>query len=177
MARVDPVIRSAQPYDFARIGDLVVDAYAAVGDLGGYESVLRDVADRSGSAEVAFAVVNGAIAGTVTYVGGIGPYAESDDPDAAWIRMLAVDPAFRGQGVGAALVRWCIARARASGRARLVLHTTDPMSDAQRLYARLGFERATDLDRKSKAGSWLRGYRMRLGPEPGGRRVSRGGVE
>jgi hypothetical protein len=55
MARVDPVIRLAQPADFKRIGDLVVDAYAALGDLGGYESVLRDVADRSGSAEVAVA--------------------------------------------------------------------------------------------------------------------------
>ena len=78
--------------------------------------------------------------------------------------MLAVDPAFRGQGVGAALVEWCVARARESGRARLVLHTTDPMRDAQRLYARLGFDRAPDLDWEAQPGSWLRGYRMELGP-------------
>ena len=97
-----------EPGEFDRVGDLVVDAYAALGDLGEYEAVLRDVADRSRSAEVAVAVVDGAIAGTVTFVGELGPYAESDDPDASWIRMLAVDPAFRGQGIGAALVEWCV---------------------------------------------------------------------
>ena len=167
MAEVDPVIRPVEPGEFDRVGDVVVDAYAALGDLGGYEAVLRDVADRSRSAEVAVAVVDGAIAGTVTYVGGLGPYAESDDPEASWIRMLAVDPAFRGQGVGAALVEWCVARARESGRARLVLHTTDPMRDAQRLYARLGFDRAPDLDWEGQRGNWLRGYRMELGPTDG----------
>jgi hypothetical protein len=36
MASVDPVIRAAQPGDFARVGDFVVDAHAALGDLGGY---------------------------------------------------------------------------------------------------------------------------------------------
>ena len=167
MAEVDPVIRPVEPGEFDRVGELVVDAYAALGELGGYEAVLRDVGDRSRSAEVAVAVVNGAIAGTVTYVGGLGPYAESDDPEASWIRMLAVDPAFRGQGVGAALVEWCVARARESGRARLVLHTTDPMRDAQRLYARLGFDRAPDLDWEAQRGNWLRGYRMELGPTDG----------
>ena len=167
MAGVDPEIRLAQVDEFTRVGDLVVDAYAALGDLGGYEAVLRDVADRSRTAEVAVAEINGAIAGTVTYVGELGPYAESDDPEASWIRMLAVDPAFRGQGVGAALVEWCVARARESGRARLVLHTTDPMMDAQRLYARTGFDRAPDLDWEAQSGSWLRGYRMELGPTYG----------
>ena len=112
-------------------------------------------------------MVNGAIAGTVTYVGELGPYAESDDPEASWIRMLAVDPAFRGRGVGATLVEWCVARARESGRARLVLHTTEPMKDAQRLYARLGFDRAPDLDWQGQRGNWLRGYRMELGSTDG----------
>ena len=41
------------------------------------------------------------------------------------------------------------------------------MSDAQRLYARLGFDRAPDLDWEGQRGSWLRGYRMELGPTHG----------
>jgi GNAT superfamily N-acetyltransferase len=167
MAGVDPVIRPVEPGEFDRVGDIVVDAYAALGDLGEYEAVLRDVADRSRHADVTVAAVDGVVAGTVTFVGQPGTYAESDDPDASWIRMLAVDPAFRGHGVGAALVDWCVARARESGRARLVLHTTDRNRDAQRLYARLGFDRSPDLDRVSKRGRWLRGFRMELGSTDG----------
>jgi GNAT superfamily N-acetyltransferase len=167
MAGMDLVIRPVRPDEFDRVGDLVVDAYTSLGDPGEYQAVLRDVADRSRSAEVAVALVNDAIGGKVTYVGGLGPYAESDDPEASWIRMLAVDPAFRGQGVGAALVEWCVGRARESGRGRLVLHTTDRNRDAQRLYARLGFDRAPDLDWQGQRGNWLRGYRMELGSTDG----------
>ena len=173
MAGVDPEIRPVQPGEFDRVGDLVVDAYAALGDLGGYEAVLRDVADRSRSAEVAVAAVDGAIAGTVTYVGGLGPYAESDDPEGV------MDPhARRGsrRSAGrASAPRWSSGASRErvkSGRARLVLHTTDPMRDAQRLYARLGFDRAPDLDWEAQAGSWLRGYRMELGPTDGSGRLT-----
>ena len=162
MDGVDPAIRLVAPSEFERVGDLVVDAYAALGELGGYEAVLRDVADRAHRAGVAVAIVDGEAAGTVTYVGGLGPYAEGDDPDAAWIRMLAVDPRFRGRGIGAALVAWCVTRARADHRVRLVLHTTEPMTEAQRLYARLGFDRAPDLDLEPEPGYWLRGYRMNL---------------
>ena len=160
---MDPVIRLVAPPEFERVGDLVVDSYAALGDLGAYAAVLRDVADRSRHADVAVAIVDGEVAGTVTYVGAPGPYAEGDDPDAAWIRMLAVDPQFRGRGIGAALVAWCVSRAREDRRSRLVLHTTDPMTEAQRLYARLGFNRAPDLDWEPSPGDWLRGYRMELG--------------
>jgi GNAT superfamily N-acetyltransferase len=161
------VIRPVRPDECDRVGDLVVDAYRLLGDPGEYETVLRDVADRSQRADVAVAVLNGAIAGTVTFVGSVGPYAESDDPDGSWLRMLAVDAAFRGQGIGAALVEWCVRRAREFGRARLVLHTTDRNRDAQRLYDRLGFDRAPDLDWQGQRGNWLRGYRMELGPADG----------
>ena len=41
------------------------------------------------------------------------------------LRLLAVPPDQRGQGIGAALVRECIERARRSGAKILALHTTD----------------------------------------------------
>ena len=159
---MDPEIRPVRPPEFDRVGDLVVDAYAAMFDLGDYEEELRHVGHRSRHAEVIVAVLDGSVAGTVTYVPGLGHYAEGEDPDASWIRMLAVDPAFRGQGIGAALVEWCVRRARASGRRRIILHTTDAMTDAQRMYARLGFIRAADLDWQPDDELWLRGYRMEL---------------
>lgn len=159
---MEPEIRHVRPAEFERVGDLVVDAYAAMFDLGDYEEELRRVEHRSQHAEVIVAVLDGSVAGTLTYVPGLGPYAEGDDPDAGWIRMLAVAPEFRGRGIGAALVEWCVRRARTSGRERIVLHTTDPMTDAQRMYVRLGFSRAADLDWQPDDQFWLRGYRMEL---------------
>jgi GNAT superfamily N-acetyltransferase len=162
MGAMDPEIRAVRPTEFERVGELVVDAYAAMTDLGDYADVLRRVEDRSRSAEVVVALVDGSVAGTVTFVPGLGPYAEGDDPDAAWIRMLAVAPEYRGRGIGAALVDWCVRRARASGRRRLLLHTTDVMADAHRLYARLGFSRAPGQDWQPDEDLWLRGYSMEL---------------
>ena len=59
---------------------------------------------------------------------------------------LAVDPAGQGTGVGRALVETCIARARAQGRRRVILHSTPVMVKAQSLYKRLGFQAAPELD-------------------------------
>src|SRR5882757_9349901 len=52
----------------------------------------------------------------------------------AWpeARLLAVAPAARGQGIGAALMRECMRRARKSGAAALTLHTSDVMHVAAR---------------------------------------------
>lgn len=155
-------IRSAERDEAERIGCLTVAAYATLGEpLGDYVAVLRDVAARLDTCEVAVAEDSddGSLLGTLTYVPGLGPYAEWDDPDAAGIRFLAVDPAARGRGVAEALVRWAMARAEAQGRARLLLHTTDHMHTAQRLYERLGFVRAPELDWWPRRGVRLLGYR------------------
>ncbi|MGI9022901.1 MAG: GNAT family N-acetyltransferase, partial [Acidimicrobiales bacterium] len=94
--------------------------------------------------------------GGVTYVRGPGPYFEWDGghdnagpsgpQDSAGIRMLAVAPEARGRGVGTALVRACVDRARAEGRRRVWLHTTPEMTVAHRLYEREGFRRMPDAD-------------------------------
>ena len=57
------------------------------------------------------------------------------------LRLLAVPPDQRGQGIGAALVRECIEGARRSGVKILALHTTDMMRTAMRMYERLDFAR------------------------------------
>jgi GNAT superfamily N-acetyltransferase len=54
------------------------------------------------------------------------------------VRLLAVAPAARGQGVGAALMQECVQRARQSGERALALHTADANA-AMRLYERMGF--------------------------------------
>lgn len=62
------------------------------------------------------------------------------------IRMLAVDPSARGKGAASALIKECIARAKAKGYDAVGLHTADFMKDAIQLYSRLGFERLPQYD-------------------------------
>ena len=102
------------------------------------------------------------IVGTVTYVPARSPYAEFDDDDAVGIRMLAVHPTAQRLGVGRALVEECLRLARAQGRARVVLHTTPWMTTAQRLYERLGFERAPERDWRPRPEVQLIGYVLEL---------------
>jgi len=131
------------------LAELTVSAYAALpGDhLGdGYEEELRDVAGRAAKATVLVAVDGDRILGGVTYVPGPGPLAEHAEPDDAQFRMLAVSAEARGRGVGEQLVRACIARARAYGRGRLALYTSQHMTVAHRLYERLGFRRVPEDD-------------------------------
>jgi GNAT superfamily N-acetyltransferase len=82
----------------------------------------------------------------------------------AWpeVRLLAVAPAARGQGVGAALMSECVARGRRAGATALTLHTTDVMRAAMRLYERLGFHRASELDLEPAPGVVAKGYRLEL---------------
>ena len=61
-------------------------------------------------------------------------------------RVLVVDPAVQGRGVGELLVTTCLDRARAAGRRRMVLSTDPRMAAAQRLYQRLGFTRLPERD-------------------------------
>jgi ribosomal protein S18 acetylase RimI-like enzyme len=60
--------------------------------------------------------------------------------------MLAVSPRAQGRGAGRALVEACVSRARAAGKRRIVIHSTEWMTTAHRLYDDLGFERAPELD-------------------------------
>jgi ribosomal protein S18 acetylase RimI-like enzyme len=152
-------IRPVRPMEHGAVGELTVRAYRQLKpELGAYERVLRDVADRAGRASVLVASIGRELAGTATYVAGPGPYAEGDDPDAAWIRMLAVAPEWQRRGVGEALVRTCLALAARDGRRRVLLHTTSLMVTAHRLYERLGFRRAPELDRTPSPGFTLAAY-------------------
>ena len=57
----------------------------------------------------------------------------------AKLRLLIVDPAARGLGLGRRLVRECIATARQLGYRRLVLGTNDILLAARAIYAQEGF--------------------------------------
>jgi ribosomal protein S18 acetylase RimI-like enzyme len=66
---------------------------------------------------------------------------------AASMRVLAVDPRFRGRGVGRRLVEECLRRARSGGIRTIYLYTGELMHAARRIYERLGFVRAPEFEK------------------------------
>lgn len=71
---------------------------------------------------------------------GIGCVAlRPQGPDAAEVKRMFVDGAWRGRGVGRALMETLVAGARERGYATLRLGTLADMTAAQGLYASLGF--------------------------------------
>ncbi|HST65936.1 MAG TPA: GNAT family N-acetyltransferase [Mycobacteriales bacterium] len=144
-------IRPAVPAEYDAIAELMVRVYLAEGYTrtgSHYLGVLRDSATRAEKAELMVAVDDSdRILGTVTYAPYGSPYAEhTESPEGAAFRMLVVAPEARGQGVGAALVRWCIERARDTGVRTLRLSTQPSMAAAARTYLRLGFVRTPERD-------------------------------
>ncbi|HEV2438529.1 MAG TPA: GNAT family N-acetyltransferase [bacterium] len=163
-------IRSARDSDRAAIRDLTLAAYEEYAAVlpealwTGYRRNILATLDGDEPADRIVAEHEGAIAGSVLLFppsrGAYGDLAAGgDSPE---VRLLAVSPAVRGQGVGAALMRECIRRARASGAAALGLHTTDMMRTAMRMYERMGFVRAPALDFNPAPGMLIKGYRLDL---------------
>ena len=146
-------VREARPDELAAAGDVVVRAYRALGGGGdAHEAYLEHVRDAAGRARhcpvlVAVDEGTGEVLGSVTYVPGQGnAFAELAGEGEGEFRMLGVAPEAQGRGVGAALVRACIAWARADGRHGIVISTTPVMHAAHRLYEHLGFRRAPERD-------------------------------
>jgi ribosomal protein S18 acetylase RimI-like enzyme len=78
------------------------------------------------------------------------------------MRLLAVHPSMRGQGIGTALTLECAQRAERAGASALQLHTTDAMHTAMQLYERFGFVHAPELDWRPADGTVVKGYRLAL---------------
>lgn len=172
-----PLVREVRPAEYTATGELLAATYAPFVTTP-YLATLRDVAARAGDGTVEVLVAltpsTGRLLGTATFVrpgSGLLDVARTGE---AGMRMLAVDTTARNRGVGAALVSECVARAGYVGGTALTLATLDAMTDAARLYTRLGFSRASDRDLRLPSGYALRGYEKPVRTWPAVRRATAG---
>jgi ribosomal protein S18 acetylase RimI-like enzyme len=161
----DIAVREATSGEYAAIDDLVVEVYVGEGWLAADEAEgLRGAASRAEGATIFVAVdAGGAIVGTVTVVTAGERERRISTQGEGEVRLLVVSPAARGRGAGLALTQACIERARIAGCARVVLATLPAMTDAQRVYERLGFVRVASRDAAGPSGAPMWVYGLGVG--------------
>ncbi|MGN6612744.1 MAG: GNAT family N-acetyltransferase [Angustibacter sp.] len=159
-------VRPAVAAEFAAVGELTARAYLVDGlvpDGSDYDATLRRADDRAAHSELLVAVEDdGTLLGTVSYVRAGSLYAEVSREGEAEFRMLAVDRAARGRGVGRVLAQACIDRARADGVGAVVISTATNMAPAHALYHSLGFVRLPERDWRPIPSVLLLAYRLEL---------------
>lgn len=166
LARVISV-RPARPEEADAIGVLTECAYREADyleDDDEYFGLLRDGAGRVRDALVLVAVLDGAVAGSVTIAEHGSPWGEISRPDELEVRMLAVAGSARRRGLADRLMDEVEAHARRSGRAGVVLSTGSKMHGAHALYERRGYVRRPDRD-WDVDGFPLIAYRLALGSD------------
>jgi GNAT superfamily N-acetyltransferase len=141
-------LRDYESADAQNLNRIAVSAFDQFrdhyGDWPAMLAGLSKTSDLSASGEVIIAELQDKFAGAVAYFGPNSQKAAFFDQRWPIIRMLVVDPAFRGKGIGRALSDECIARAKRDGSPIIALHTSPIMSIALPMYLRMGFVKAYD---------------------------------
>lgn len=143
-----PTIRDFAAGDAEAINRLAVTAFAPFAqhyrDWPAMAVNLAKMSALAENGEIIVAAVDDRIAGAVAYIPPNAPKAAYFD--AAWpiVRMLVVDPVFRGKRIGRILTDECLARARRDGAPLMALHTSPIMTVALPMYLRMGFAKLRD---------------------------------
>ena len=159
------LIRRLRPEDAAATADALTAAYSAgpFPRSDAYFEALRDVMSRNADSEVYVAEEpGGRIVGSVTWCPPGASHRELAGPAEGEFRMLGVDPAASGHGVGRALAQFCLDRAVSLGLDAVVISSAEWMQVAHGMYERMGFVRTPGLDWKPRPDVSLRTYRYDL---------------
>ena len=92
---------------------------------------------RSGREEFFAAVMDGQPVGCIMLCG-------TAEPAVGQLRLFLVEKAYRGAGVGTALMEALMEKARECGYEKLILWTAAPLVDAIRLYRKYGFQKTEE---------------------------------
>ena len=152
-------VRNATPGEFKEIGQLMVRVYSQLAgfpkedEQPAYYKMLANIGEltKKPGTELLVAVSgDGQIAGGVVYFSDMQYYGSGGTAgqvkNASGFRLLAVDPAFRGRGIGQRLTAACIGKATRAGHGTLIIHSTKFMEVAWKMYEQLGFERFEKID-------------------------------
>jgi GNAT superfamily N-acetyltransferase len=156
-------VRPVRPEEYAAVTELTLEVYVGGGYIPADDDYVEELAateKRAGEAELLVAVEEGAVLGAVTYCPPGSAWREIAAADEGEFRMLAVATSARGRGVGLALA--CLDRAREAGLGGLAISTMSEMTEAHRLYGRLGFTRVPDSDWSPHHGVCLMAFRLRF---------------
>lgn len=153
------IVRNAKPSEFEEIGQLMIEVYSHLEgfpkqtEQPDYYMMLANVGSLTlkPQTELLVAVTpDQKIAGAVVYFGEMKQYGSGGTATletlAAGFRLLAVNPLFRGQGIGKLLTYECIRKAKVQKKAQIIIHTTKAMQTAWKMYEKIGFKRSEDLD-------------------------------
>ncbi len=136
-------LRDFNPADKHAVNGLALAAFQQFqekySDWKSFSRHIGEMASLSTSGELIVAVDGDSVVGAVVYVGPYLPKSEYFSVEWSIIRMLVVDPGYRGQGVGRALTEECVARAQRDGASVIALHTSPIMEVALPMYQRMGF--------------------------------------
>ncbi len=142
--------RPAGPADYPEVRRITRDAYLRAGHFTAehpYMSVLDNVEHRAEHADVWVAEASGAVVAAVTLTFAGQPYSEIARDNELEFRMLAVDPAVQGTGVGRAVVRRVIDHAQSlPAISGISITSATFMERAHALYESLGFQRVPARD-------------------------------
>lgn len=142
-------IRDYTEADRAAVNAVALAAFAQYAgdydDWPTFSAGIGRMADLAADGDLLVAERDGAVVGAVVHVGPGRPRSAIYPDDWSVIRMLVVDPAARGAGVGRALVAATLERAQRAQAPAVGLHTSPIMATALRLYEGIGFRREHDL--------------------------------
>ena len=132
--------------DSSKINELAVLSFSQFNhhydDWAAFSNALRKFSELSKTSEIIIAHnAKDEVIGAVAYVPAHVKKAEFFPLDTPIIRMLVVDPNYRGKGIGKALSLECIERAKRDRSNTIALHTSSIMDVALPMYLSMGFNK------------------------------------
>lgn len=151
-------VRDAEPHEFSAAGELMVSVYSQLEgfptkqEQPNYYTMLLNVGKLTEQPKTRLLVAaspKGSVVGAVVYFSDMQYYGSggtaTKEKNASGFRLLAVDSATRGKGIGKLLTKACIEIAKTENK-QVIIHSTKAMEVAWTMYEKLGFVRSKNLD-------------------------------
>lgn len=159
MEKLQYQVRNALPCEFAEIGKLMIQVYSQLegfpkeAEQPNYYKMLANIGEFTNSPEAELLVAvspDNKIVGGVVYFGDMNYYGSggtaTKETHASGFRLLAVAIEARGCGIGKLLTNECIKKAIDNKQSQVIIHSTNAMKIAWKMYENWGFKRSEDLD-------------------------------